>query len=66
MTNFNQNELLLNIQQIIDKSRCTVDGFFTDSKTAANEILNYLEKENIIIKNETAVEIDYNERSKAA
>lgn len=66
MTNFNQNELLLNIQQIIDKSRCSVDGFFTDSKTAANEILNYLDKEKVIIKNETAVEIKYNERSKAA
>lgn len=66
MTNFNQNELLLNIQQIIDKSRCSVDGFFTDSKTAANEILNYLDKENVIIKNEIAVEIKYNERSKAA
>lgn len=66
MTNFNQNELLLNIQQIIDKSRCSVDGFFTDSKTAANEIINYLEREQILNKNETAVEINYNERSKAA
>ncbi len=66
MTNFNQNELLLNIQQIIDKSRCSVDGFFTDSKTAANEIINYLEREQILNKNETTVEINYNERSKAA
>ena len=66
MTNFNQHEVLLNIQQLIDKSRCSVDGFFTDSKTAADEILKYLEKENIINKNETAVEINYNERSKAA
>ncbi|HKG67248.1 MAG TPA: hypothetical protein VKA92_00150 [Segetibacter sp.] len=66
MTNFNQNEVLLNIQQLIDKSRCTVDGFFTDSKTAADEILKYLERENIINKNGPAVEINYNERSKAA
>lgn len=66
MTNFNQKEILLNIQQIIDKSRCSVDGFFTDSKTAANEIINYLEREKILNNNETAVEIDYNERSKAA
>ena len=66
MTTFNQNEALLNIQQLTDKSRCTVDGFFTDSKTAADEILSYLERENIINKNETAVEINYNESSKAA
>ena len=66
MNNLKQNEVLLNIQQLIDKSRCSVDGFFTDSKTAADEILKYLEKENIINKNETAVEINYNERSKAA
>ncbi len=66
MTNFNQNEVLLNIQQLIDKSRCGIDGFFTDSKTAANDILNYLEKENIIIRNEAAVEINYSERNRAA
>ncbi len=67
MTNSNQNEVILNIQQLIDKSRCGIDGFFTDSRTAAKDILQYLESENIIIKNEAAaVDIRYNERSKAA
>ncbi|MEJ7677193.1 MAG: hypothetical protein WKG06_04835 [Segetibacter sp.] len=66
MTNFNQTEVILNIQQIIDKSRCSVDGFFTDSKSAANDILKYLENENIIIRNEEAVEIKYAERNRAA
>lgn len=40
--------LLVNIQQLIDKNRCGIDGFFTDSKTAAGEIVNYLKMENII------------------
>lgn len=66
MTNFNQVEVLSNIQEIIDKYRCSIDGFFTDSKTAASDILNYLQSEKIISKNEVAVEIEFNERSKAA
>jgi hypothetical protein len=65
MTNYNETEVLLNIQQLIDKNRCSIDGFFTDSKTAATDILKYLQKE-IIIKNEAAVEVKFNERSIAA
>lgn len=65
MTTFDQNELLLNLQQLIDKSRCGIDGFFTDSKTAAKDILHYLERENII-KNETPFGVRYNEHNKAA
>jgi hypothetical protein len=65
MTVYNQDEVLLNIQQLIDKSRCSIDGFFTDSKGAAIDILRYLETENIIVKKET-VEISYNETSRAA
>ena len=65
MTTFNQNEVLLNIQQIIDKSSCGIDGFFTDSKSAAKDILNYLESERML-KDEASVEIDYNKASKAA
>ena len=65
MTNYEQNEVLINIQQLIDKYSCGIDGFFTDSKTAAVDILKYLETENIIAKNET-VQIKYNETSKAA
>lgn len=67
MTNVNQNEVILNIQQLIDNSRCGIDGFFTDSRTAAKDILKYLESKNLIIQNEAgAVDIRYNERSKAA
>ncbi len=66
MATFNQNDVLLNVQLIIDKSRCGVDGFFTDSRTAAKDILKYLETENIITKNEPAVEIRYNEQNQAA
>jgi hypothetical protein len=66
MTRFNEIQVLLNIQQLIDRNRCSIDGFFTDSKTAANEILKYLQNEKIIIKNEVAVEINFSEKSRAA
>jgi hypothetical protein len=66
MTNYDQNDVLQNVQQLIDKSRCGIDGFFTDSRTAARDILKYLERENLIINNESAVEIRFNEQSKAA
>ena len=66
MTRFNEIQVLLNIQQLIDRNRCSIDGFFTDSKTAANEILKYLQNEKFIIKNEVAVEINFSEKSRAA
>lgn len=65
MINFNQTEVILNIQQLIDKHRCSVDGFFTDSKSAAKEIWKYLEREKIILKNEEIFEMQLN-GSKAA
>jgi hypothetical protein len=66
MSTFNQNEVLQNIQQLIDNSRCGIDGFFTDSKAAANDILKYLENEKIIVKDEKPVNMNFNETSKAA
>lgn len=66
MANFKQTEVLQNIQELIDKSRCGIDGFFTDSRMAASDILRYLENENLIAKHEQAVEMQYNERNKAA
>lgn len=66
MAILNENDVLQNVQQLIDKSRCGIDGFFTDSKTAAKDIIKYLESENLIIKNEPAVEIRYNEHGRAA
>ena len=41
-------DLELKIQELIDKQRCSIDGFFTDSKTAAVEIVKYLQTENLI------------------
>ena len=66
MTRSSETQVLLNIQQLIDRNRCAIDGFFTDSKTAANEILKYLQNEKLIIKNEVAVEINFSEKSRAA
>ena len=65
MVIYEQKEVLLNIQQLIDRSRCSIDGFFIDSKTAASDILQYLERENIIAKSEP-VQIEYSDASKAA
>lgn len=39
----NPDNTTLAIEQIIDRHRCGIDGFFTDSKAASNEILSYLE-----------------------
>lgn len=66
MNSYIETQVLENIQHFIDKNSCGIDGFFTDSKTAAKEILKYLLAERIIIKNETAVEIEFNQQSKAA
>ena len=43
-------DLLLNIQQLIDKPRCGIEGFFTDSKAAARDIVTYLQNENLLGK----------------
>ncbi len=66
MRHFNEIELLLKIQQLIDRNCCGIDGFFTDSRTAANDILKYLLAEKVVIKNEVAVEIEFNNKSIAA
>lgn len=65
MTSNTQEEVLLQIQQLIDKSRCSIDGFFTDSKAAAIDILKYLEAEKIISRSES-VKIAYKETNRAA
>ena len=65
MNSYIETQILFNIQQLIDKNSCGIDGFFTDSKTAAKDILKYLVAQEIIIKNEAAVEIEFH-KSKAA
>lgn len=66
MNSYVENHVLLTIQQLIDKNSCGIDGFFTDSKTAANDIIKYLIAENMIVKNEAVIEIGYDNKSKAA
>lgn len=66
MNSYIEKEVLLNIQELIDKNSCGIDGFFTDSKTAANDILKYLLAEKIISKYEAAIQIDINNKSQAA
>ena len=66
MDSYIEKEVLLTIQELIDKNSCGIDGFFTDSKSAANDILKYLLSQKIIPKYETAIEIDINNKSQAA
>jgi hypothetical protein len=66
MNSYIEKQVLSSIQHLIDKNSCGIDGFFTDSKTAANDILKYLMAEKIIIKNEAAIEIELDNKSKAA
>lgn len=66
MNTSNQTEVLLNIQQLIDNSRCGIEGFFTDSRVAANNIMKYLQSENMMLKNEASFQMNYNEKSQAA
>jgi hypothetical protein len=66
MTNYNEHQLIEHIQQLIDKNVCGIDGFFTDSRTAARDILKYLMAEKVLIKNEVAVEIEFKKQSQAA
>lgn len=66
MCDCNQSNILLHIQEIIDNCRCGIDGFFTDSKSAATIILKYLETEQIIVKNKGTFAMDFKEQNKAA
>jgi hypothetical protein len=66
MTNYNELQLLENIQQLIEKNTCGIDGFFTDSRTAARDIIKYLMTEKVLIKNEVAMEIEFKNQSQAA
>ena len=52
-------DLMLNIQQLIDKSRCGIDGFFTDSRAAAKDIVTYLQMENLLGKADV-IEMQHN------
>ena len=52
-------DLMLNIQQLIDKACCGIDGFFTDSKAAAKDIVTYLQRENLLGKADV-IEMQHN------
>lgn len=48
MSTTDKNTVQVRIAEIINRSRCGSELFFTDSKTAASDILKYLQNENII------------------
>lgn len=39
----NRNEIINQIQQLLEKHKCGVDGFFFDEKGAAIDIFSFLE-----------------------
>ena len=48
MSAIEKNNVQNKIAEIINRSRCGAELFFTDSKTAASDILKYLQTEKII------------------
>lgn len=66
MYNLNQNFVIEQIEQIINRSRYGDELFFTDGRQAATAILKFLEKENILNHNEMFLEINYSMQGKAA
>jgi len=50
MSEIENHKVKLQIEQIIERSRYHDEMFLTDSKTAASNILQYLQMENLISK----------------
>lgn len=48
MSEIENHKIRLQIEQIIERSRHLDEMFLIDSKTAASNILQYLQKENLI------------------
>lgn len=48
MSEIEKHTIRLQIEQIIERSRYQDEMFLVDSKTAAADILNFLQKENLI------------------
>ena len=48
MSEIEKYQVKLNIEMLIDRARFGSENFFTDSRTAASDILNYLQQENFI------------------
>ncbi|GEO09456.1 hypothetical protein [Segetibacter aerophilus] len=48
MSNLEQSEIQLKIAQIIERSRHQEERFLIDSKAAASDILQFLQKKNLI------------------
>ena len=66
MNTYKQLNVLQHIEEIINNSRSGEEHFFTDCQKAAKDILQFLESENLVVENNMAIEIEYNERSEAA
>ena len=48
MSNIEQSEVQTRIAQIIERSRHQEERFLIDSKTAASDIIQFLQKKNLI------------------
>ncbi len=48
MSEIEKIQVKQNIEMLIDRARYGSENFFTDSKSAAAEILNYLQQQNLI------------------
>lgn len=49
MSEIEKHTVRLQIEQIIERSRYQEETFLVDSKTAASNILQYLQRENLIL-----------------
>lgn len=48
MSELEKHTVRLQIEQIIERARCQEEMFLIDSKTAASNILQYLQKEKLL------------------
>lgn len=53
MSDIEKHTIRLQIEQIIERSRYLDEMLLIDSKTAASNILNFLQKENLILVEST-------------
>lgn len=44
----NRNQIILELDQLIEKHKCGIDGYFFDTKGAARDILSYLEDQGVV------------------
>ena len=55
MSEIEKHNVSLQIEQIIERSRYQDEMFLIDSKTAASNILQYLQKENLLLTEDVEI-----------